>query len=128
MSDQDARNVVDSFFKAFNEMDGNGIRATLHFPHCMIAGANVTVTGKPEDFVNLTPRWAETEGWHHSGLDSLDSVQSSEDKVHFLIAFSRYRADGTRYAAYKGLWILTKVGGRWGIQARSIFPPVRENF
>jgi hypothetical protein len=114
MSEQEARHVVDVFFKAFNAMDGDAI-----------AGANITITEKPEDFVNLTPRWAETEGWHHSGMDSLEAIQSSDDKVHFLIEFSRYRADGYKYAAYKGLWILTKVDGRWGIQARSIFPPVR---
>ena len=123
MSELEARNVVDAFFEAFNAMDGDGIRDTLHFPHVMIAGVNVIVTEKPEDFVNLTPRWAETEGWHHSGIDSLNAVQSSDDKVHFLIEFSRYRADGYKYAAYQGLWILTKVDGRWGIQARSIFPP-----
>ena len=125
MSEQEARKVVDAFFKAFNAMDGDDIRATLHFPHCMIAGANITITEKSEDFVNLTPRWAETEGWHHSGMDSLETIQSSDDKVHFLIEFSRYRADGDKYATYQGLWILTKVDGRWGIQARSIFPPAR---
>lgn len=123
MSEQEARQVVDAFFTAFNRMDGEAIRATLHFPHVMIAGVNVIVTQKPEDFIDLTPRWAEREGWHHSEMDALEAVQASEDKVHFLIEFSRYRADGHRYARYNGLWILCKVNGLWGIQARSIFPP-----
>ena len=123
MSEQEARNVVDAFFEAFNAMDGDSIRATLHFPHIMIAGVNIAITEKPEDFENLTPRWAETEGWHHSEMGLLEAIQSSDDKVHFLIEFSRHRADGYKYADYKGLWILTKVDGRWGIQARSIFPP-----
>jgi len=89
----------------------------------MIAGVNVIITEKSEDFIDLTPRLAEREGWHHSEMDALEAVQSSDDKVHFLIEFSRYRSDGYRYAHYKGLWILSRVDGRWGIQARSIFPP-----
>ncbi len=125
MSYEEARKVVEAFFRAFNAMDGEAIRDTLHFPHVMIAGVNVTVTERAEDFVNLTPRWAETEGWHHSEMNSLEAIQSSDDKVHFLIAFSRHRADGYKYAVYQGIWILTKVAGRWRIQARSILTPKR---
>ena len=101
MSEQEARQVVDAFFTAFNRMDEDAIRATLHFPHVMIAGVNIFVTQKPEDFIDLTPKWAEQEGWHHSEMDALEAVQSSKDKVHFLIEFSRFRADGSRYARYK---------------------------
>ncbi len=125
MSEKEARQVVDAFFKAFNAMDEDGIRATLHFPHAMIAGVNLAITQKPEDFVNPTPHYAQTEGWHHSTLDSLKAVQSSLDKVHYLVEFSRCRADGYKYGTYQGLWILTKIDGRWGIKARSIFPPTK---
>jgi hypothetical protein len=34
--------------------------------YVMIAGVNVTITKRAEDFVNLAPRWAEPEGWDHS--------------------------------------------------------------
>jgi hypothetical protein len=125
MSYQEARKVVEAFFRAFNAMDGKAIRNTLHFPHVMIAGVNVMVMERPEDFVNPTPRLAETEGWHHSEMNSLEAIQSSDDKVHFVIEFSRHRADGYKYAAYQGIWILTKDAGRWRIQARSILMPER---
>ncbi len=63
------------------------------------------------------------EGWQHSTLDSLEVIHISKIKVHFNIQFSRYKADGSRYAVYKSLWIMTKENGRWGIQARSSYAP-----
>jgi hypothetical protein len=37
-------------------------------------------------------------------------------KVHRLVVFSRFRADGQRYASYSTLWIVTQVDGQWGVQ------------
>jgi hypothetical protein len=50
-------------------------------------------------------------------------VQSSADKVHITVAFSRYHKDGTKYASYPSLYIVERVDGRWGIRARSSFAP-----
>ncbi len=49
--------------------------------------------------------------------------QHDEVKVHFEVVFSRYKADGTKYATYQSLWVSTRKDGRWGIQARSSFAP-----
>ena len=45
------------------------------------------------------------------------------DKVHFDVCFSRYLADGSRYATHQALWVVTRLEGHWGIQARSSFAP-----
>jgi hypothetical protein len=39
------------------------------------------------------------------------------------VVFSRYKADGTKYATYQSLWMVTKKEGAWGVQARSSFAP-----
>ena len=49
--------------------------------------------------------------------------QNDRVKVHFEVVFSRYKADGSKYATYQSLWIATKKDGAWGIQARSSFAP-----
>ena len=46
----------------------------------MIAGVTVIITQKPEDFIDLTPRLAEREGWHHSEMNAMEAVQSSEKR------------------------------------------------
>ena len=32
-------------------------------------------------------------------------------------------ADGTKYTTYQSLWVVTKNGSGWGVQARSSFAP-----
>ena len=49
--------------------------------------------------------------------------QNDAMKVHYEVVFSRYKADGTKYATYQSLWISTLKDGQWGIQARSSFAP-----
>ena len=49
--------------------------------------------------------------------------QNDAVKVHFEVVFSRYKADGTKYATYQSLWIVTQKDGQWGVQARSSFAP-----
>jgi hypothetical protein len=63
------------------------------------------------------------EGWHHSGWDSLEVVQSSADKVHIAVSFTRYRADGEKYASYPSLYIVERGESGWGVRARSSFAP-----
>ena len=39
------------------------------------------------------------------------------------LSYTRLRADHSVIGTYDSLYILTKVDGRWGIQARSSFGP-----
>ena len=100
---------------------------TLHFPHVRINDrGRVLIVQNASDLLPLDDLLAsltKKEGWHHSTLDSLEVIHASEIKVHFSIQFSRYKADGSKYAVYKSLWIITKKDGRWGIQARSSYAP-----
>lgn len=118
----EARAAVEAFFDAFNARDEAGVKATMHFPHVRIASGRVRVTEEAEFRVPFD-RLTEIEGWDHSSLDRCEIVHAGADKVHFDVAFSRYHADGERYATHESLWVVTNLDDRWGIQARSSFAP-----
>ena len=50
-------------------------------------------------------------------------IHEGKDKVHFDVCFSRFKEDGTCYATHEAVWVVTRVEGHWGIQARSSFAP-----
>jgi hypothetical protein len=120
----EARAPIDAFFKAFNARDNAALKATLNYPHVRIneAGGVVvwqTAADAATNFDGLT----RAEGWARSTLDSVTMRQNDDVKVHFEVVFSRYKADGSTYASYQSLWIVTKKDGKWGVQARSSFAP-----
>jgi hypothetical protein len=122
--ERDARAPIEAFFKAFNARDNEALKKTLHYPHVRInesGGVNVwrDASEAGTNFDGLT----RSEGWARSSLDSVTMRQHDDVKVHFEVVFSRYKADGTKYATYQSLWVSTKKDGAWGIQARSSFAP-----
>jgi hypothetical protein len=122
--ESEARAPIEAFFKAFNARDNEALKTTLNYPHVRIneaGGVNVwrDVSEAGTNFDALT----RSEGWARSSLDSVTMRQNDDVKVHFEVVFSRYKADGTKYATYQSLWVSTKKNGAWGIQARSSFAP-----
>ena len=122
--ERDARAPIEAFFKAFNARDNEALKKTLHYPHVRIneaGGVNVwrDASEAGTNFDGLT----KSEGWARSSLDSVTMRQHDDVKVHFEVVFSRYKADGTKYATFQSLWVSTKKDGAWGIQARSSFAP-----
>lgn len=122
-SEAEARAAVEAFFRAFNARDDDAQRQAMHFPHVRLASGRVRVVERAEEFATPFGRLAEIEGWDHSTLDSCEPVHVGSDKVHFDVTFSRYKADGTKYATHRSLWVMTELDGRWGVQARSSFAP-----
>lgn len=118
-----ARAAVEAFFDAFNARDDEAQRLTMHFPHVRLASGRVRLVERAEDFATPFDRLAEAEGWDHSTLDRCEVVHAGSEKVHFDVTFSRYKADRERYATHRSLWVMTKLDGRWGVQARSSFAP-----
>jgi len=123
-SEAEARRVIDGFNLANNRRDVEGLRNASNLPFVRIASGKVSITATREEFtIQDWPPGAAAEGWHHSSVDSVQFIQSSSDKVHAAVVFSRYKADGTRYATYRTLRIITKQDGHWGIQCSSSFAP-----
>ena len=120
----DARAPIEAFFKAFNARDNDALKKTLHYPHVRInETGNVNVWRDASEAGTNFEGLTRSEGWARSSLDSVTMRQNDPVKVHFEVVFSRYKADGSKYATYQSLWIVTNVGGEWGVQARSSFAP-----
>jgi hypothetical protein len=122
--ESEARAPIEAFFTAFNARDNAALKKTLHYPHVRINETGNVVVWKDAseagtNFEGLT----RTEGWARSSLDAVTMRQNDPMKVHFEVVFSRYKADGSKYATYQSLWIVTNVAGAWGVQARSSFAP-----
>ncbi len=120
----EARAPIEAFFKAFNARDNDALKKTLHYPHVRINETGNVVVWKDAseagtNFEGLT----RNEGWARSSLDSVTMRQHDPVKVHFEVVFSRYKADGSKYATYQSLWMVTNKAGAWGVQARSSFAP-----
>ncbi len=120
-SESEARKTIEAFFPLLNARDAQGALAIVHFPHIRIGSSGTVVIPSAEAWKG-DPVPLETQ-WHRSALDTVEFVQSDATKVHALVVFSRFSADGRRYVSFPTLWIVTKVGDRWGIQVRSTFAP-----
>jgi hypothetical protein len=121
---KDAMAVLDRFMAAINANDAAGVNDAFNFPHIRLASGKVTTFAKRGDFtMESFRRRVDADGWAHSAWDKRDVIHAGADKVHFDTQFSRYRADGSRIAAYQSIYIVTRLDGRWGIQARSSFAP-----
>ena len=123
--EQAALRVLDAFMAAFNARDVEAWIATLHFPHVRIASGEVVAFPDADAFRKSFEfaRFAESTGWSRSEWSERRVVQSGPDKVHVAVAFTRVRADGSVIARYESLYVITRAGGRWGVQARSSFAP-----
>ena len=116
--------VLDEFMDALNAYDAARMDACMHFPHPRIADGKVIVYDKPgNNPMDLFERLKKADGWSHSKWDTRELVQHNASKAHWKVSYTRYRSDGSVIGVYESLYILTKVDGRWGIQARSSFGP-----
>lgn len=124
-SDEQALATVDAFIEAFNQQDHKAWAATLNYPHVRIASGNIKVWQNAEEYLGAFDfkTLHQKSDWHHSEFDYKKIIQSSPDKVHVAVRFTRYREDGSKIASYEAIYIVTNHDGHWGVQARSSFAP-----
>jgi len=118
-----AKKLIDDFFVAFNAEDNDALQKIANYPHSFLLDNGRIITADSADALVMNfEGMKEREGWHHSTLDAYKVCQSSPEKVHVELTFSRHREDGTNYWTVPALWIVTKQDGKWGIQIRSLMP------
>lgn len=118
--------TIENFMAYLNSEDNAGLYDTIHIPHVRISGNGVRIYNNFQELrENYLQDFRDRAGdsWHHTVLDSTEILHSSASKVHVYIQWTRYDAMDLLLATHKALWILTKVDGRWGVQARSSFAP-----
>lgn len=124
-SEEAARDLFDTFFKAFNAADNERLQAITNYPHAfLLSSGRAAIARNDGEMVMNFDRMRENEGWRNSILDQVTVRYATENQVHADIVFSRYNAEGERYRSVPALWIFTKdPNDRWGIQFRSLLPP-----
>ena len=126
-SEAEAIRALEAFMAALNAGENQALYDTMHVPHVRISGEGaVAIFETREDLEkNYLKGFAARAGdsWHHTVLDWTEVNHSSENKVHVFIQWTRYDKDGGQLATHQSLWIMTKLNGRWGAQARSSFAP-----
>lgn len=116
--------LLDVYMEEFNKADNVAWSRTLNYPHVRIASGSVRVWESAEkyadafDFAGL-----KSIGWHHSEWDAKRILHAGKEKAHVAVRFTRYRADGSKIATFDAMYVVTKVDGHWGVQARSSFAP-----
>ena len=117
--------VLDAFMDAFNARDDEAMCATFHYPHVRFAGGAVRTYETQADCVEQFDfnQFSQRFGWNRSEWDRRTVVHAFPDKVHVLVIFSRFDDAGERISQFDSLYIVTRVGARWGIRARSSFAP-----
>ena len=120
--EREALEKLNDYMNAWNLRDLSGMDAAFHFPHARIASGQIHILDNP---VSHSPdffkHFIKQTGWHYSLWDYRRAVQSTHDKVHFAVQFTRYREDKSVIGIYPSLWIVALINGRWGVQARSSF-------
>ena len=126
-SEAEAIRALEAFMAALNAGENQALCDTMHVPHVRISGEGaVAIFETREDLEkNYLKGFAARAGdsWHHTVLDWAEVNHSSENKVHVFIQWTRFDKDGGQLATHQSLWIMTKLNGRWGAQARSSFAP-----
>jgi len=120
MSEEQAKMAFEDYFRAFNARDEGAMRARLHFPLSWIINNRVRLVMEPKDFVAPTKQMIRQDNWAKSQLDWMECVQAWDDKAHIKLAYSRFKADGTKYVTHEALWIVTRIDDHWGVQCQSL--------
>ena len=116
---RDASACLERFTQAFNACDVQGMDRELHFPHVMYSGAERLVWPQAGQHPLNFFEDLKATGWAETRYEFRNPVLVSQDKVHFVVGYSRRNAQGQVLSMHSNLWIATRVAGRWGIALRS---------
>ena len=110
---------LDRFTAAFNACDTAAMDAELHFPHSMLAGGEQHVWSGPGRHPQDSFAALKASGWASTRYERREPVLVTRDKVHFVVTYTRRKADGTVLSEHRNLWVVMRVEEKWGIVWRS---------
>ncbi len=111
--------ALDRYLETWNSRDAAVWATSLHFPHVRPGPGAFEMTRSPEEYVKGV-NFAETlkTGWHHSEWVTREVLQVGAEKIHASGTWQRYTEDGRPLAGSDITYIITRIDGRWGVQAR----------
>ena len=116
--------VLDAWMVAFNALDLEAWKATMHYPHYRLASGSMHLwedADMDNAYLERVRAHLGEIGWHHSVWTRREIVHCSDEKIHVDTQFTRYRQDGSVIAAHDSLYILTWKNNKWGVKLRSSY-------
>ena len=108
------------FFRADNAHNPKAWADVMSYPHVRVsARSNPAFYPTPADYADAadwSPR--EATGWVRSQGVGPIRAQQSDNKVHLLGGWTRFNASDEPILENRVTYILTRIDGSWGIQAR----------
>ena len=119
--------LVDEFFVAFNAADNAALLKVSHVPQIMLsAGQFILAEDIASPIVTMNfERMRERENWHSSELGDFEVVNVSENQVIIELRFERFNPNAGHYLTGPAVWVLNRREGSWGVEFRSLMPPIR---
>jgi hypothetical protein len=119
--------LVDEFFVAFNAADNVALLKVSHVPQIMLsAGQFILAEDIASPIVTMNfERMRERENWHSSELGDFEVVNVSENQVIIELRFERFNLNAEHYLTGPAVWVLNRREGSWGLEFRSLMPPIR---
>ena len=108
------------FFRADSAKEAEAWAAVMSYPHVRVSGAGRVDYYETAAEYAARASWEarEATGWVRSrGIEPV-RLQESDDKVHLAGGWTRFNADDEPILSNRVTYILTRVEGSWGIQAR----------
>ena len=108
------------FFRADSAKNAPAWAAVMSYPHVRVsATGNMSRFETPEAYASAAD-WTSREatGWVRSEGVAPRRLHESVDKVHLLGGWTRFNAEGNPILENRVTYILTRLDGSWGIQAR----------
>ncbi len=112
--------VYREFFRADSARDAGAWADVMSYPHVRVSGdGRVHYFETAADYA-ASASWSEREatGWVRSEGIEPERVHASDDMVHLAGGWTRYNADGEPILENRVVYLLTRLDGSWGIQAR----------
>ena len=108
------------FFRADRAKDPERWADVMSYPHVRVAAPTGSAYFEtPEDYSsNASWEAREATGWVLSRGVQPVRLHESPDKVHLAGGWTRYNIDNEPILSNRVTYVLTRIDGRWGIQAR----------
>ncbi|MCY4130896.1 MAG: hypothetical protein OXG15_16860 [Gammaproteobacteria bacterium] len=108
------------FFRADSAKNAPAWAAVMSYPHVRVSATGGTTRFEtPEAYANAADWTArEATGWVRSEGVTPRRLHESAEKVHLLGGWTRFNAEGNPILENRVTYILTRIEGSWGIQAR----------
>ncbi|HWE48470.1 MAG TPA: hypothetical protein VG273_01700 [Bryobacteraceae bacterium] len=111
--------ALDRYLESWNSQDPALWSKSLHYPHVRPGAGRFEVSRTPEEYAaGVNFEQTRSTGWHHSEWVSRDVLQVGPSKVHIAGSWERFNAEGRAQTSSAITYIVTDVGGHWGVLAR----------